>query len=155
MAFRARWSGCAIFVQNANSKEKCKMSKRFWSYSKFAILTAAFLGTDAGSLQAQSLWKEEYSQSMVADKRATMVGDIVTILVQENNTASKDNSTSTSKKSGVDAAIEALVDGQYSQADAKHAERINAVPAFDASAYRRAYPRRHPLGHREMCAAPP
>jgi flagellar L-ring protein precursor FlgH len=42
---------------------------------------------------------------MFADKRACRVGDIVTILVQENTTATKDNTTKTSKQSSVDAAI--------------------------------------------------
>src|SRR5215207_11402895 len=40
-----------------------------------------------------SVWKTDSSRSMFADKRARTVGDIVTILVQENTSASKDNST--------------------------------------------------------------
>ena len=39
-----------------------------------------------------SLWKTEASTSMFADKRARIVGDLLTILIQENSTASKDNS---------------------------------------------------------------
>lgn len=54
---------------------------------------------------AQSLWKDDSSKSMVADKKATAIGDILTILVQENNSASKDQSTQTAKKSSVDASI--------------------------------------------------
>lgn len=46
---------------------------------------------------------------MVSDKRAGDVGDILTIIVQENNTASKDQNTRTSKESGVNAAIEAFL----------------------------------------------
>jgi flagellar L-ring protein FlgH len=59
----------------------------------------------AATLSADSLWQEGRSKSMCADKRASRVGDIVTILVQENTTASKDNSTKTSKQSEVDAAV--------------------------------------------------
>jgi flagellar L-ring protein precursor FlgH len=91
------------------------------------MLAGAFLGMNAGSLHAQSLWKEEYSQAMVADKRATTVGDIVTILVQENNTASKDNSTSTSKKAGVDAAIETFL---YSPGASKLLTHNGKMPAM-------------------------
>jgi len=52
----------------------------------------------------QSVWRDD-SRSMFADKRATGVGDILTIVVQENTTASKDNKTATSKQSAVDASI--------------------------------------------------
>ena len=54
---------------------------------------------------AQSLWKEESAKSMIADRKARAVGDIITIVIQENNTASKDNSTSTGKKTAADAAV--------------------------------------------------
>lgn len=56
-----------------------------------------------------SLWKAEASRSMFADKRARAVGDVITIVVQENTTASKDNSTKTSKSSSVDAAIDTFL----------------------------------------------
>jgi flagellar L-ring protein precursor FlgH len=58
---------------------------------------------------AQSLWKENVSRSMISDKRAAAVGDILTIIVQENNTASKDNSTQTAKQSSIDAAIKTFL----------------------------------------------
>lgn len=92
------------------------MSKRFWFYSNymyFRINTRliACIGLSLGLLSstAQSLWKEDASRSMVSDKRAASVGDILTIMVQENNTASKDNSTQTSKQTGIDAAIQAFL----------------------------------------------
>src|ERR1051326_1467310 len=98
----------AISNRSVNSKERSRMSRR--SLSCFRVLAAALLmGLCHGSLQAQSLWKEDSSRSMVSDKRANGVGDILTILVQENNSASKDNSTQTSKKSSIDAAIEAFL----------------------------------------------
>jgi flagellar L-ring protein precursor FlgH len=53
-----------------------------------------------------SLWKGDTARSMFADKRARAVGDILTILVQENTSATKDNSTKTSKKSSVNASID-------------------------------------------------
>ena len=56
-----------------------------------------------------SLWKAESSTSMFADKRARIVGDLLTILIQENSTASKDNSTKTSKSSSVDGSLETIL----------------------------------------------
>ena len=54
---------------------------------------------------SQSLWHDESSKSMYADKRASGVGDIITILVQENSTATKNNETKTEKNSSLSAAI--------------------------------------------------
>lgn len=65
----------------------------------------------ATALHADSLWKEEAPASMFADKRATKVGDIITILVQESASASKDNSTKTAKSAGVDASIASFLYG--------------------------------------------
>ena len=46
---------------------------------------------------------------MFADKRASRVGDIVTILVQENTTATTANNTTTSKQSSVNDAIASVL----------------------------------------------
>ena len=46
---------------------------------------------------------------MFADKRARAVGDIITIIVQENAAASKQNSTKTSKSAGVDASLNTVL----------------------------------------------
>lgn len=72
------------------------------------LLLAVFLAT-LGSASAQSLWKPDFSRSLVADRKARDVGDLVTILVQENNTATKDNSTTTAKKSAIDASISSFL----------------------------------------------
>ena len=40
---------------------------------------------------------------MAADKKAQAVGDILTILIQENNGATRQNNTTTSKKASVNA----------------------------------------------------
>ena len=81
------------------------MNKPFQLCFKAVAVAVLWVGVQGTSVQGQSLWKKESSRSMVADKRATSVGDILTIVVQENNTASKDQNTSTSKSSGIDAAI--------------------------------------------------
>ncbi len=54
---------------------------------------------------ADSLWVDEVARPMFADKRAGNVGDLLTVVVQENNSASKDKNTKTSKTSNMDAAV--------------------------------------------------
>jgi flagellar L-ring protein precursor FlgH len=58
---------------------------------------------------ADSLWHDEVARSMFADRRAAGVGDILTVIVQENNSASKDKNTRTSKSSGMDASISSFL----------------------------------------------
>ena len=58
------------------------------------------------NLVADSLWKADTStSSMFADKKARRVGDILTIQIQENNGASRNNTTTTAKQTAVDATI--------------------------------------------------
>jgi flagellar L-ring protein precursor FlgH len=71
-------------------------------------LAALALALLAPALRAQSLWKDDRSRSMFADKRALAVGDILTVLVQENTTTAKDNKTSTARESGMDAGLSAF-----------------------------------------------
>jgi flagellar L-ring protein precursor FlgH len=46
---------------------------------------------------------------MFGDKRATAVGDILTIIVQENNSATKANNTQTTKKTGINDSISSFL----------------------------------------------
>ncbi|HEY5234462.1 MAG TPA: flagellar basal body L-ring protein FlgH [Verrucomicrobiae bacterium] len=69
------------------------------------IIFAAFTALLAASAQAQSLWREDVSRPMFADKRGTGAGDILTIVVQENTTANKNNETKTERSSSLSAAI--------------------------------------------------
>ena len=107
------------------------MNKQYLSCFKLALLAAVWAGVANTEMQAQSLWKEESSRSMVADKRATSVGDILTIVVQENNTAIKDQNTSTSKSSGIDAAIETFL---YSPEASKLLTHNGKMPAITINA---------------------
>lgn len=102
------------------------MKKRFWCCFKKVSL-GIFLASCTLSSPAQSLWKPELSRSMIADKRATVIGDIITIVIQENNSASKDNSTQTSKKSSIDAAVEAFL---YSPDASKLLTHNGKLPAM-------------------------
>lgn len=59
---------------------------------------------------AGSLWQGQAARSnMFADKTATAVGDIVTVIVQENATISASKSSSTKKDSAVSDAINKLL----------------------------------------------
>jgi flagellar L-ring protein precursor FlgH len=55
--------------------------------------------------RAQSLWHDETSRAMFADKRAAGVGDILTVIVQESSSENKNNETKTEKNSSWTAAI--------------------------------------------------
>src|SRR4051812_10631478 len=70
----------------------------------FLLITGLALALPANTF-SQSLWHDEISRPMFADKKATSVGDIITIIVSETSTASKNNATSTEKKSSLSAAI--------------------------------------------------
>lgn len=98
-------------------------------FGRCALLAA--LLTASITAPAQSLWKADSSRAIVADKRARAVGDIVTILVQENNTASKDNSTKTAKSSSVDASIAKFL---YSPAASGFLTKGGNFPALNLSA---------------------
>src|SRR5436190_8268783 len=97
--------------RDATFAERFSMSKPFSSPSKMNCLRQlAIAGLILLPVVAlpQSLWRDD-SRSMFADKRATAIGDILTIVVQENTTASKDNKTATSKQAAVDAAINSFL----------------------------------------------
>ena len=92
------------------------------------ILLGALLSPVAAS--AQSLWKDDTARSMVSDKRARAVGDVLTVLIQENNTASKDNSTKTSKSSDIDASVSTFF---YSPVASSLLTKGGQMPALKAS----------------------
>jgi len=61
--------------------------------------------------QADSLWTKETAVSLYADHKANRVGDIITVLVMESNSASRNTSTKTEKKSDLSASISSFVNG--------------------------------------------
>jgi flagellar L-ring protein precursor FlgH len=69
------------------------------------IIVATLFVALAANLSAQSLWRDDISRPMFADKRGSGVGDILTIVVQENTTANKSNETKTERQSSLSAAI--------------------------------------------------
>lgn len=94
------------------------------------LLTASFTAL------AQSLWKSDSSRSIVSDKRAHASGDLLTILVQENNTATKDNTTKTAKSSAIDASISSFLysptaSGFLTKGGQMPAIKLNSSQDFD------------------------
>lgn len=84
--------------------------KRPSSPSSSALVLAAALAASgtialAPAARGDSLWKTPVARPMLADKRAAKVGDLLTVIVQENNSAAKDKNTKTTKSAGMDASI--------------------------------------------------
>lgn len=69
------------------------------------IIGTAFLFLLPAMGRADSLWHDDTSRSMFADKRGLGLGDIITIMVQENSSANKNNATTTERQSSLSAAI--------------------------------------------------
>ena len=66
-----------------------------------------------------------FPRNMCADKKAQAVGDILTILIQENNGATRQNNTTTSKKASLNAAIASIL---YSPAAIRIADKERRSP---------------------------
>jgi flagellar L-ring protein precursor FlgH len=81
--------------------------------------------------RGQSLWQEGAARNLVADKRATQVGDILSILIQESNTANRQNNTKTSKTSDIDASLQAFF---YSPAASGLLTKKGQLPALKTAA---------------------
>lgn len=104
------------------------MQTLYWFRSRAGLLALAgwaVLGT--GTARSDSLWHQEGTRSMFADKRASAVGDLLTIIVQENNSATKDSNTKTSKKSSVDASLDTFL---YSPGASSFLTQKGQMPAM-------------------------
>ena len=77
------------------------ISKLFWVTTLAAMLPVIS--------HSQSLWHDDVAKPMYADKRATSIGDIITIIVQENSTANKNNATKTERSSSLKAAVSSFL----------------------------------------------
>jgi flagellar L-ring protein precursor FlgH len=91
------------------------------------ILSGLVLAGGCWRLPAQSLWKETTSTSMLTDKRAHAVGDILTIIIQESQTATKDNTTKTGRSTDLDASIATFL---YSPAASGFLTKGGQMPAI-------------------------
>lgn len=109
-------------------------SRPSFRWGRCALLSVLLTATI--SVPAQSLWKADSSRAIVSDKRARATGDLLTILVQENNTASKDNSTKTAKSSALDASISSFLyspaaSGFLTKGGQMPAIKLNSAQSFD------------------------
>lgn len=103
---------------------------------RFVWLCSVGLVLGSGGLRADSLWPADATRSWVADRKAHAVGDILTVLVQESSTATKDNSTKTGKKSSMDVALQTFLyspagSGFLTKGGSMPALKFNANHAFD------------------------
>ena len=87
------------------------MNRRFSSRFSATLLAGLLLAVPPGNLPADSLWKQGTSRSIYEDKKARAVGDVITILIQENNGSSRQNNTTTSKKADINASIASFLYG--------------------------------------------
>ena len=99
---------------------------------RFRFLCEVTVGIALGIAPARgnSLWRQPNAPSMFADHKAFAVGDIVTILVQENSTATKNNETKTSKQSTMNDALQAFL---YSPAGSAFLTKKGTLPAIQYS----------------------
>lgn len=107
--------------------EESLMKKPFKLLCSHALLCAALVSGGAGQLQADSLWGQGISRNIAADKKAQAVGDILTILIQENNGATRQNNTTTSKKASVNAAVTSAI---YSPGTSGFLTKGGSLPAL-------------------------
>ena len=75
------------------------------------LVLLVLAGFVLGQAQADSLWSKETAVSLFTDHKAKRVGDIITVLVQENNSASRNSSTKTQKKGDISASISSFFTG--------------------------------------------
>ena len=83
--------------------------KRLMYLAPVAATVVMLMVSDAGAVTGSLYSKKGLpGGSLIADHTARSVGDIVTIIVEEESSASQDVNTTTSKTSGTEAAIETL-----------------------------------------------
>ena len=114
------------------------MNKRYWSRFNCRLLAAVWLALLPGMGSADSIWRDDAAWPMFADKRASNVGDIITILVQETSTTSKDATTKGTKSSGADMSISSFLygpaaSGLLTQGGKYPALKFDAKNNFDGS----------------------
>jgi flagellar L-ring protein precursor FlgH len=89
--------------------EKYKLKTSFLLLFDATNLAIILFVLQVTTLAAESLWKEDAAPiSMFADKKAHRVGDIVTVVISENNGTSRNNNTTTARTSGVDTSISSI-----------------------------------------------
>ena len=106
------------------------MNKLFWFNYKWLLRVAPWLVLVAVTVRGDSLWVTHTARSMTGDKRASAIGDILSIVIEENATTKKGASTKTSKSSGLDASIASFL---YSPAASGLLTKAGQLPAVKYS----------------------
>jgi flagellar L-ring protein precursor FlgH len=99
--------------------------------SRFLILALLAPLAPAGNGRADSLWQDGQAQALVGDKRASHVGDLLSIIVQENSSTTKGTSTRTSRSTTIDANISSFL---YSPQASGLLTHNGAMPALAVDA---------------------
>src|SRR5580658_8289598 len=110
MARKGRRCACATPKHDVNFMEKYKLKTSFLSLCDATNLAIVLFVLQLTTLAAESLWKEDAAPySIFADKKAHRVGDIVTVVISENNGTARNNNTTTSRTSGIDSSISSMI----------------------------------------------
>jgi flagellar L-ring protein FlgH len=104
------------------------MKIRLNSFSKTIVGLVTLIS--AHSVPADSLWTTEFNVSIIADKKANSVGDIITVIVQESNSTKKDASTKTAKSTELDASINSFL---FSPGASSFLTKKGKLPAMNLS----------------------
>lgn len=113
------------------------MKISYLSLSDATHLAILLFAVQLTNLGADSLWKEDSAPtSMFADKKAHRVGDIVTVIIQENNGATRNDNTTTARSSSVNASISSMfyppgVSGLLTKQGQLPAMNLGAKTAFN------------------------
>jgi len=83
--------------------------KRFFRLAAMACCAVATLAPAHG----EDLYRRDTHRSLIADRRAALPGDIVTVLVYENSTASSSADTSTNTSFGLEGSVTTMADTHH------------------------------------------
>lgn len=81
--------------------------------ARFLLALTLVLWPLARVAHADDLYRRDSYQGLISDRRATHVGDILTILVYENSTASSSADTSTNTSTGLQGSVTTMADTRH------------------------------------------
>ncbi|MBL9170252.1 MAG: flagellar basal body L-ring protein FlgH [Verrucomicrobiales bacterium] len=116
-------------------KSKCSRGGRLagWSSASVPVVQLAWVACSLWSQvtptsAADAIFTEAtQAKGMFSDRKAVHVGDLLSVIVQETSTATKDVSTKTAKSSSVDAGIDSFF---FSPTQSKFLTKGGALPAL-------------------------
>ena len=82
--------------------------KRRMAHAAIVAGTIAFMAGLAGPAEAASLFERRAKDSLIGDSKARHVGDLLTIIIIEESSASQDTSIERKKESSTDASVTTL-----------------------------------------------